>query len=230
MSSASSPRVRREYGLAMLALAAGAGLLLAAAGRQWATGELAAPGPVAPVSVELTGTDLTGALSGLGWAGLAGIAGLYATRGWGRRAVGLLVALGGAAALNAVWGATRPGALLAAMADSTTDTAGAAQVAADPRLLALGPAMAVAGAVLLVAAGLVSVLRAPAWPGMGTRYDRDAAPRATRSETPSDLWRSLDAGDDPTLDAEPAGATPADPDGAAHAPRAARPAEPKENT
>lgn len=226
-------RARREYGLAVLAMAAGAGLLLAAAGSHWVTGQVSAPGPVAPVPVELTGTDLTGALSGIGWAGLAGIAGLYATRGWARRAVGLLVAVGGAAALNAVWGATRPDTISATVSANTTDAADTAQMAAAPQLAALGPAMAMAGAVLLVAAGLLATLRSPAWPGMGTRYDRDAAPRANRAETPSDLWKSLDAGDDPTLDdprgtmsastAEPAG------DDNAPAPLAARPAEQKEN-
>ncbi|WP_159942218.1 MULTISPECIES: Trp biosynthesis-associated membrane protein [unclassified Nocardiopsis] len=230
----SGATARREYGLATLALAAGAGLLLAASGRHWATGGLTAPGPVAPLPVDLTGGDLTGALSGIGWAGLAAIAGLYAARGWARRAIGLLLALGGATALAATWTATRPDTLLAAVAENTSDAAGAAQVAAQPQLSALGPAMAAAGALLLVAAGLWSTARAPAWPGMGTRYDRDAAPRASRAETPSDLWRSLDAGDDPTLDA-PEGATPesaarADGDGAAHAPPTARSAEPKEKT
>ncbi|MFD6952771.1 Trp biosynthesis protein [Nocardiopsis sp. TSRI0078] len=233
MSSPTPPaRVGREYGLAMLALAAGAALLLAAAGRHWATGRLDAPGPVAPAPVELTGTDLTGALSGIGWAGLAAIAGLYAARNQARRAVGLLVALGGAAALGAVWDATRPATLLAAVSEKAADAAGGAQAATAPQLSALGPAMAVTGAVLLVAAGLFAVVRAPVWPGMGTRYDRDAAPRATRAETPSDLWKSLDAGEDPTLDA-PGGAAS---EGVAettggdteHAPLAPRPAEPKE--
>ncbi|MFJ9552725.1 Trp biosynthesis-associated membrane protein [Nocardiopsis sp. NPDC101807] len=231
-SPTTSPRVRREYGATMLGLAAGAGLLLAAAGQQWATGQLTAPGPVPPVPVALTGADLTGAPSGIGWAGLAGIAGLYATRGWARRLVGALVAAGGVLALTSVWGATRPDALMEAVAKNATDAAGTAQVAAAPHLAALGPAMAAGGAVLLVLAGLLSAVRAPAWPGMGTRYDRDAAPRATRAETPADLWKSLDAGDDPTLDAPDGGRSedPAGPgDAAEPAPLAARPAEPKEN-
>lgn len=222
-------RARREYGLAMLALAAGAALLLAAAGRQWVTGQVTAPGPVAPVPVEVTGNDLTGALSGLGWAGLAGIAGLYATRGRVRRAVGLLIAVGGAAALASLWEATRPDSLMAAIDQDTVDTA---RVAAPPDLALLGPVTAGAGAVLLVVIGLLAAVRAPAWPGMGTRYDRDSAPRATRAETPSDLWRSLDAGDDPTLDASGGDgrSVPGEPGDDAHVPLAQRPAEPKENT
>ncbi|MFI6576527.1 Trp biosynthesis-associated membrane protein [Nocardiopsis sp. NPDC050513] len=231
MSSAESrTRARREYAVATLALAAGGGLLLAAGGRLWATGEFTVPGPVAPAPVELTGGDLTGAFAGIGWAALAAIAGLYAGRGWARRAVGALVALGGAVALGAVWSATRPGALAGALADRAAETAGAAQASADPRLLVLGPLMAAGGALLVALVGAFAAVRSPAWPGMGTRYDRDATPRSTRADTPADLWRSLDAGDDPTLDGQGgAVATDTAADGTAPAPLAAGPAEPKEN-
>ena len=96
--------------------------------------------------------------------------------------------------------------------------------------------MGAAGAVLLLLGGLVAVLRAPAWPGMGNRYDRDAAPRPRQAETPADLWKSLDAGDDPTLGGPEGGATtgttPAartEPgDDTEPAPLAERPAQPKE--
>jgi uncharacterized membrane protein (TIGR02234 family) len=235
--SSAQARNRREYGAATLAMVAGAALLLAAAGRQWATGELAVPGPVAPLPVDLTGTDLTGTPTGVGWAGLAAVAGLYAARGWARRAIGLLTAAGGVLVLGAVWTATRPGALADAVAAQASDAGGAAQAAADPHLGALGPAMAAAGGVALLLSGLFAAVRAPAWPGMGTRYDRDAAPRQHQAETPSDLWRSLDAGDDPTLDAP--GRTdgradgadrPATEGGTATAAPARRPAEPKENS
>ncbi|MEU3020974.1 Trp biosynthesis-associated membrane protein [Nocardiopsis sp. NPDC007018] len=218
-------------------MAAGAALMLAASGRVWATGELASPGPVAAVTVDLTGGDLTGALRGLGWAGLAGIAGLYAARSWPRRVVGALIAACGAFALTSLWSATRPGTLTEAVARMATDTAGAAQGAGTPELHALGPAMGAAGAVLLILTGLVAVLRAPAWPGMGNRYDRDAAPRPRQAETPADLWKSLDAGEDPTLGAPEAGA-PAATERAARAasgdhtepaPLADRPAQPEES-
>ncbi|WP_017600188.1 Trp biosynthesis-associated membrane protein [Nocardiopsis lucentensis] len=235
MSSTEPPaRAGREYAVVTVTLAAGAGLLLAAGGRLWVTGEIAVPGPVEPVSVELTGGDLTGALSGIGWVGLAAIVGLYAARGWARRVIGGLVLLGGVGALAAVWNATRAEALVSELAGHAADGTGAAQVTADPRLLLLGPLMAGAGALLVTLAGAVAVVRSPAWPGMGTRYDRDVAPRSTRADTPADLWRSLDAGDDPTLDAR-GGDAAADTgradteDGTAPAPLAARPAEPKEN-
>ncbi len=230
-------RARREYGVATLALAAGAALMLAASGRVWVTGELASPGPVAAVPVDLTGGDLTGALRGLGWAGLAGIVGLYAARSWARRVVALLIAACGVFALTSLWSATRPGVLADAVTRLASDTGGAAQSAGAPEIHALGPVMGAAGAVLLVLSGLVSVARAPAWPGMGNRYDRDAAPRPRQAETPADLWKSLDAGDDPTLGApesggsagtEPAARTEAGGD-TEPAPLAESPAQPKES-
>lgn len=227
----------REYGIVTLAMAAGAALMLAASGRVWVTGMLGSPGPVAPVPVEVTGGDLTGALSGLGWAGLAGIAGLYAARAWPRRVVGALIAACGAFALTALWSATRPGTLTSAIAEFATDTAGTGEVVGAPEIHALGPVMGAAGAVLLILSGLVAVVRAPSWPGMGNRYDRDAAPRPQKAETPADLWKSLDAGDDPTLDS-PGDGTPAQEPRADRAEPgddtepvkpSDRPAEPKEN-
>ncbi|MET9794066.1 Trp biosynthesis-associated membrane protein [Nocardiopsis alba] len=233
----SKTRVRREYGLVTLAMIAGAALMLAASGRVWVTGSFSSPGPVAPVPVEVTGGELAGALSGLGWAGLAGIAGLYATRSWARRVVGALIVLCGVFALTTLWSATRPDALIGAIADLATDTAGTGEVVGTPDVHALGPFMGAAGGLLLALSGLVALVRAPAWPGMGNRYDRDAAPRPHQAETPADLWRSLDAGDDPTLDA-PGDGTPtatapvdrAEPgDDTEPAPPADRPAESKEN-
>jgi uncharacterized membrane protein (TIGR02234 family) len=234
---AADSRARREYGVSTLAMAAGAALMLAASGRVWVTGELSSPGPVASVPVDITGGDLTGALSGLGWAGLAGIVGLYAARSWARRVVALLVAACGVFGLTALWTATRSTALADAVVELAPDTAAAAQGAGAPQLHALGPAMGAAGAVLLILSGLVAVVRAPAWPGMGNRYDRDAAPRPRQAETPADLWKSLDAGDDPTLgapaDGAPAGTEPAartEPgDDTEPAALAERPAQPKES-
>ncbi|WP_082376969.1 Trp biosynthesis-associated membrane protein [Nocardiopsis sp. NRRL B-16309] len=218
-------------------MVAGAALLLAAAGRHWVTGVLDVPGPVAPTAIDLTGADLTGTPTGVGWAGLAAVAGLYAARGWVRRAIGLLTAAGGVLVLASVWSATRPGVLADTVASHAAASGGTAQVAAEPDLAALGPAMAAAGALALLLSGLLATVRSPAWPGMGTRYDRDAAPRQHQAETPSDLWRSLDAGDDPTLDAPGRGDGRADgadrtaPEGGtATAPLARRPAEPKENS
>lgn len=222
----------------MLVVAAGSALLLVAAGRTWASGLFAAPGQAASVPVEVTGADLTGVLSGIGWAGLAGIAGLYAARGWARRLIGAIVAGGGLLVLVTVWNVRRSESLVAAIGEYATGGAGTAQVVGDPDLHTAGPAMAAAGAVLLVLSGLVAVVRATVWPGMGTRYDRVTVPRPHQAETPSDLWKSLDAGDDPTLhvpdddgvSVRTAGHAAGTGDDSAPAPSAAEPTEPKEST
>ncbi|OLT28669.1 hypothetical protein BJF79_41520 [Actinomadura sp. CNU-125] len=83
----------RERGLTALLCAAGAGLVLLAAGRTWAT--VTANESITPFTRELTGGDLGGAPGALGWAGLAGLAALFATRGRVRAAVGALIALFG---------------------------------------------------------------------------------------------------------------------------------------
>jgi uncharacterized membrane protein (TIGR02234 family) len=219
----------------MLVVMAGATLLLVAAGRTWASGLLTAPGQAAGVPVEVTGTDLTGVLSGIGWAGLAGIAGLYAARGWARRLIGVLVAGGGLLALATVWSVRASANLAAAIGEHATGAAGVAQVVEDPDLHAAGPAMAAVGAGLLVMSGLVAAVRATTWPGMGTRYDRVTTPRPHQAETPSDLWKSLDAGDDPTLPAPDGDGVSARTAGHAAdigdktAPSAAQPTETKES-
>lgn len=199
--TSSTKRARREFGLTALATAAAAGMLLASGGQVWVHALLEAPGPVQAVPVEATGSDLTGVPSGIAWAGLAAIAGLYAARGWARRAIGAAVAAGGVLALVSVWTSTRTQALADAVATHATDVAGTAQLVGEPDTQAAGPLVAAAGAALLAVAGIVATVRAPAWPGMGNRYDRVAVPRPSQATTPSDLWKSLDAGDDPTLDA-----------------------------
>ncbi|WP_017591244.1 Trp biosynthesis-associated membrane protein [Nocardiopsis potens] len=212
---------RREYAVTVLAAAAGAAGLIAATGQTWAEGTVAMPGPVADVPVRLTGTGLAPAAAALGWAGLAALAAVAATAGRARIAVGALMALFGGSALAVLWTATRPGRLAAAVAEQ----AAAAGDAAAPHPLWTWPAVAAAGAALLAAAGAATALRGPSWPGMSSRYDRHSAPeRGPRSgpADPADLWKSLDGGDDPTLDPAPgaagpaAGRGPTDPETAEH--------------
>ncbi|MFC4561387.1 Trp biosynthesis-associated membrane protein [Nocardiopsis mangrovi] len=203
--TAATPRPRRGgFTAALAATAAGAAALAAASGRTWATGVVEVAGPTAPAPVELAGTDLAPAASAMGIAGLAALAALVAARGWPRRIIGLLMTLFGAIALQAVWSGTRPAELARVAAEqATTD----GRVAA-PDLAAAWPALAAAGAALLVLSGLATAVRGPSWPGMGSRYDRHSVPRTARTGDPAELWKSLDSGEDPTLD-------PAAPDTAA---------------
>jgi len=110
------------------------------------------------------------------------------------------VAAGGVFVLVSVWTSTRAGSLTDAVATHATDVAGTAQLVGEPETQTVGPLVAAAGAALLVLAGVVAAARAPAWPSMSNRYDRVAVPRPSQAVTQSDLWKSLDAGDDPTLD------------------------------
>jgi hypothetical protein len=73
------------------------------------------------------------------------------------------------------------------------------------------PVLALLAGVLGVAAGVGTVLRGRGWPGMGRRYERDAAavlPPATDEDRAQAAWQALDRGEDPTGTTEVAGAPP----------------------
>ncbi|GAA3727294.1 putative membrane protein (TIGR02234 family) [Spinactinospora alkalitolerans] len=192
-----APR-RREYALTLALTVAGAAGLLAATGQTWANGLVELPEPLAPAPVELAAAQVSPAASALGWASLAALAALAATRGWARRLVGALIAVFGLAALLDIWRGTRA----ANLADLAAQTATADGDVTGVSLDAVWPWTGAAGALLLLAVGLFTVLRGAAWPAMGSRYDRHGASRAAkpRSDDPVELWRSLDSGADPTAD------------------------------
>ncbi|MFF5257598.1 Trp biosynthesis-associated membrane protein [Actinomadura viridis] len=216
----------RERGLAALLCAAGAGLALLAAGRPWAT--VRARDAITPFAQDLTGRDLGGAAGALGWAALAGLAALFATRGRMRAGVGVLLALFGAGIAYASATAVQRAGVLAAAGEKSALLRMGGDLAITVRPWWI---VSLAGGVLLVAAGAVTVARGARWPGMSARYDRaagapgkaragDAAPAASAEpagtepggeagtatprpavaagDDPSALWKSLDRGEDPT--------------------------------
>ncbi|MEV4617151.1 Trp biosynthesis-associated membrane protein [Asanoa sp. NPDC049573] len=163
---------RRQLTTAVLLCVVGAGLAFVAAGRTWESGYSHSVSPLPPSSLDRSGGDLIPGLSALAIVGLAGAGALLATRGWARRAVGVLVLLVGVG--------------LAALAlDRVFDASTA------------WPALTVAGGVLVVVAGLAAVVVGHRWPGMGARYDRSPNTRSTGGET--DTWNALDRGEDPTV-------------------------------
>lgn len=189
---------RREAAGAALLCAAGAGLVLLSGGQPWgrmsATSPDAAPGPgVTAMATAVTGRELTGATSALGWAALAGLAALVATRGWARVGVGALLAVFGGGIAAASAGAASEARLVAAVRAKSVLAQAAGASAVHPTSWWL---VSVTGGVLVVAAGLWAAVRGRRWPGMSSRYDPGAAPVATTD--PVDLWRSLDRGEDPT--------------------------------
>lgn len=182
----------RTYRDALVALIVGAALLLFSYSMTWAN--VAIPmvtGAAAATQIPLSGHDIVPLASTAGWIAAAGLAGIIATRTWGRMIIGAIVALAGAGSTIAVaWFAVASAGLIKAAADSH-----AGETLADlgdysitwwwiPALLA---------SVLVWAAGLLTCARGRTWPGLGRKYDR-ANPRQLTD------WQALDQGQDPTLD------------------------------
>ena len=185
--------VRREYGLALLAGAVGAGLILLAVKQRWAEAVFTPPKPLTPEVVGVSGEDLVPLAGALAVAGLAGLAAVIATRGVLRRIAGVLLALfgagAGAAATTAVTAANvlsvaashvaspESAAVTGAAGSTTSGSAGSGAVVvtgAGHAVLSGTPwrVALLAGALLLFLSGLATVLRGPGWPVMSARYDR----------------------------------------------------------
>lgn len=232
---------RGEFVLVLLLGLAGAGLVFLAVRQGWAHVRTAAPKPLPGSDVPVTGQDLVPAAGALAVAALASLAAVLATRGLTRRLVGLLLAgfgVGIAAAGSA--GITAAGAIHAVASKAgppgsagsagsagsvTTGSAtaggaaggGAPSVAGFPAHVVMTSlpwhALTLAGALAVVAAGLLVSWRAPKWPVMSSRYDRpaqagprQAGPAARRVRADGDtatIWESLSRGEDPT-DSSPA--------------------------
>jgi hypothetical protein len=171
--SAPAPE-RRSLQLALVAVAVGVMLALTGSGRAWATVgaavELPGIGSARLGAVGLTGNDLA-PLGGLALLGLVLLVAVAVTRGRGRWAVGLaLLALGAALALQAVAGAAR----VEAEATGRARRGQLEGVPAGTRLQITtspaGPALVVAGGLLLAAAGAEALRRGPRWPALGDAF------------------------------------------------------------
>ena len=153
----------------MLLLLLGALGLWVSSRLTWATETVERPG--AGVStVDRAGTDLAPELVPIAVLCLAAIAAVVALSGRSRQLLGVVVLLAGAGAAALTIGGR--GDL-------------------PPRALAL------VGAVLLVAAGVTLVVRGRAMPKLGGSYQTPGA--AKRAADPDkELWHALERGDDPT--------------------------------
>jgi len=184
---------RREYGLALLAGAVGAGLILLAVRQRWAQAVFTPPKPLTPQVVSVSGADLVPLAGALAVAALAGLAAVIATRGVLRQAAGVLLALFGVGAGTAVTttvtaasvvsvaagrvGSPESAAVSGAAGSTTSGSSGGAAVvvagAAGHAIMTGTPwrAAVLAGALLVFLAGLATVLRGARWPVMSARYD-----------------------------------------------------------
>ncbi|MFC8044992.1 TIGR02234 family membrane protein [Nocardia sp. NPDC057353] len=196
-------------------LAVAAGLMWLASRLTWVT-VTSSDGLTEPRTDELNGGTWFGALTPLALVLLAAIAAVFATRGWLRRFLGVLVTLVAAvtavppfALLTGSGDPGRRGATLAELPGRATVTD--VQTAVLPALITLAAALAAFTAGVLLA-------RMPRESAdLSGRYDAPAVRRAAagaeldRARAGEDadltervLWDALDAGDDPTADPPPA--------------------------
>ncbi|MEE6260716.1 Trp biosynthesis-associated membrane protein [Plantactinospora sonchi] len=177
---------------AVLLCLLGAGLAVFASTRTWAVELTARPAPLPAIRTVRTGGDLLPWLPALALVGLAAAGAVLATRGLGRRLVGVLLTLVGAGLLA---GGVYGGFGLA------------------PGGISVGwPVLCALGGLLTAAAGVVTAVRGAGWPVMGARYERSrpggGPAKADRTPETADrvegrrttaAWDALDRGEDPTV-------------------------------
>ena len=210
--------MRREYLGALLLGAVGAAVVLIAVRQDWARVLTVQPRPLPASTAVLRGQDLLPAAGALGLAALAGLAALVATRRLARRLVGGVLAAFGVAIIVAlsmpVTDAQVRGAVTGAagtassvpggstVGSGTTPGGGVSGISLSSHVtMAAFPWrwVALAGALLVVAAGLLAAWRGGRWPVMSSRYDRAARSRPSPGTDPAALWEALSQGVDPTV-------------------------------
>ncbi|MER6912902.1 TIGR02234 family membrane protein [Streptomyces sp. NPDC000594] len=190
---------RRSLVAALVLGAAGAGVVLLSSGRTWAEGNAAVVGGALPVTAD--GGEVTGLPTALAVVSLAALVAVFAVRGVGRILVSALLVLSGAAAGTMSYLA---GTADDALSDKAIRTTGDSAVVLSGLSHTAWPYVSVAGAVLLLLAGVLALRHGSSWPAMSGRYERDGSPRSARTpattdpDRPEDLWKALDRGEDPT--------------------------------
>jgi uncharacterized membrane protein (TIGR02234 family) len=214
VSAGHDPRSRRrERLLTGLAVAVGAGLMLLGVSRPWVHAVVHDP-LAGQLSVDATGRQAAPVVAAVALVALAGTVAVLTLRTVGRVVAGLLLVLSGAAATAAALDVARTpsSALRSVVADVTGRSGEALPVAQQTPW----PWVAVVGAVVVVLAGAMAVVRARTWSseaGLSGRYDSPvAAPRShgdgaaggdggQEPDVPADVpdtWDRLSRGEDPT--------------------------------
>jgi len=192
----------RELAGVLIGGAAGAGVVLLASRQGLARVIVRPPRPLPATVAVLSAQDLRPAIAALAVAALASLAAVLATRGLLRRLTGLItIALGAGIALFAAGRVTAAAALAAAGRSGASPASGSGAGTAAGSVTAgtgsggtvgslagfgshvvLGGsawrALMVAGAALIIAAGLIVLVRARQLPAMSGRYERPARPAA----------------------------------------------------
>jgi hypothetical protein len=157
----------------VIALAAGAGLTLVACSMTWVQIQVPLLDGVegAMQTITETGRELAPAANAAGWAALAGVLAVIATKSWGRTIIGLIVTMAGLVTVIASVSA-RPGSSLWWLAAAT-------------------------GGILVMASGISIAINGRGWPGLSRRYEA-AGPAGASPRKPLTPWEAMDRGQDPT--------------------------------
>jgi uncharacterized membrane protein (TIGR02234 family) len=195
------PARTRTRPAAILAVLLGAGVVLAAESRGWATVPVSGvPGRAVVTADGRLAAPGTGALALVAGAGALAMA--VAGR-WVRLLVaGLLLLAGLAVAGLAIAVLHSPADAVKPAVAAATGTVGRPP---DGAAAATGwPVLSVAGGLMIAAGGAVGLIRGSTWPGPSRRYERAADGSAATPAAMSardaqlDAWDRLSVGDDPT--------------------------------
>lgn len=227
---------RRELAFLLLLGAAGAGLVLLAGRQGWAHLETAEPKPLPAGVTAVSGQTLVPVAGALALAALAGLAAVLATRRTLRRVAGVLLAGFGVGIAVAVSVGISAAAVRVAAAASTGAPAGSGVTGTNIGSTTGGDGgqaagtgvsgfpshvvfaafpwrgLAFAGALAIIAAGVLVTWRALELPVMSSRYDSPGAThpapapgpavpvgdRGNRRPDSAAIWESLSRGEDPT--------------------------------
>lgn len=185
-----SPAARREVVATMVAALIAALLLFGSSASRWAqgTGRRPAGSSFVTVHASVTGRSVAGVIEAVALLALAAVVAVPATRGRGRLVVGVLAGAGGiAGAVGAV------GSRSSARAQVLHRLPVGAMVSTSPWWM-----VALAGALLLAAVGVVVAVRGPSWSALSSRYEAPAARRERLPAGDAGTWDALDRGEDPT--------------------------------
>lgn len=193
--------LRGPAGALLLALLGGV-LGLLSASRPWLHALVEDPA-LGRTTVTAVGRQAAPVVPAVSLVALAGGVALLPARTLGRRLIGVLLVLVGAAQAAAVVSTVRsPTAGVADLVGRATATVGVRGTGLD---VTSWPWLAVLGAALIVAAGALAVLRARAWAAPSTRFGASsdgaggsASPEAGRVVAPVDPWDALSRGEQPT--------------------------------
>jgi uncharacterized membrane protein (TIGR02234 family) len=217
----------RELAVTLVVGAVGAGLVFLATRQGWAHVRTIPPKPLPASDVTVTGAQLVPYADALVLAALGTLAAVLASRGLLRRITGVALAALGVVLAATAFTVSAAGAISAANAGVSPATASAGSVtdgsnavpSAVPNVAGAAPhvtfsaggwqALLLAGALAMVAAGVLVVCRALRLAVMSSRYDsplgdarRDAADQARatgRGPDSASIWEALSRGDDPTV-------------------------------